>query len=223
MVAESGEKLSRQAAGLQAEVTSIPLKVNSGAGGITQFYAYDHPETPELVCAVIEDTETGERAQLGRDTLEISLPANTHYADRFVLHFTPEPSMTWESTACDGLAIDLAGEAWESWDAAWTADDGSAAGTGLPYELEDGDYTFEFTLPGSVCVQAIDVTVETACLGDFNQNGERDVVDLLVLLADLPGGVLESTHAVQADCDCDGAVTVSDMLAFLTVFGTNCD
>jgi hypothetical protein len=223
MVAETGEKLSRQAAGLQNEVTSLPLKVNSGAGGATSFYAYDHPETPELTCGVIEDTETGERAQLGRDTLVVDLAPNTHYADRFVLHFTPTPSMTWESTACDGLAIDVAGEAWESWDAAWTADDGSAAGTGLPYELADGDYTFEFTLPGSVCVQAVDVTVETACLGDFNQNGERDVVDLLVLLADLPGGALENAFALQADCDCDGAVTVSDMLAFLTVFGTACD
>ncbi|MGB1122729.1 MAG: hypothetical protein ACPG08_04315 [Flavobacteriales bacterium] len=223
MVAETGEKLSRQAAGLQDEVTSIPLKVNSGAGGATSFYAYDHPETPELTCGVIEDTETGERAQLGRDTLVVDLAPNTHYAERFVLHFTPEPSMTWESTVCNGLDVTMAGEAWESWDASWSANDGSASGTGMPYELEDGEYTFEFSLPEAGCVQSVDVTVETACLGDFNLNGERDVVDLLVLLSGLPTGALQSEFAIEADCDCDGAVTVNDMLTFLTVFGTNCD
>lgn len=223
MTAESGVKLSRQAAGLQDEVTSIQLEVNSGAGGMTQFYAYHHPETPEFVCAVIEDTETGERAQLGRDTLEISLPANTHYADRFILHFTPEPSMTWESTACNGLDIALTGEAWESWGASWFALDGSANGTGIPSELEDGDYTFEFALPEAGCVQSVAVNVVTACLGDLNQDGERGVTDLLVVLAGLPGGTLQNDFAEQADCDCDGVVTVNDMLTFLTVFGTLCD
>ena len=223
MTAESGVKLSRQAAGLQDEVTSMLLQVNSGAGGMTQFYAFHHPETPELVCAVIEDIETGERAQLGRDTLAISLPANTHYADRFILHFTPEPSMTWESTACNGLDIIMAGEAWESWDVSWFALGGSANGTGIPSELEDGDYTFEFTLPEAGCVQSVAVDVFTACLGDFNQDGERGVTDLLVVLAGLPGGTLQNDFTEQADCDCDGAVTVNDMLTFLTVFGTDCD
>jgi hypothetical protein len=93
----------------------------------------------------------------------------------------------------------------------------------MPYELEDGEYTFEFSLPAAGCVQSVGVTVETACLGDFNLNGERDVVDLLVLLSGLPTGALESEFAVEADCDCDGAVTVNDMLTFLTVFGTDCD
>ena len=221
--ASTGEKLSIQSRGSRAEVTSVPLVVTTGNAGTLHFSEFEQSTAPTDLCAVLEDTETGAFVQLGTDTLVADVPANTTLADRFVLHFTPTPSMTWESTACDGLAIDIAGESWESWDAAWTADDGSAAGTGLPYELADGDYTFEFALPGSVCVQAIDVTVETACLGDFNQNGERDVVDLLVILAGLPGGQLENTHALQADCDCDGAVTVSDMLAFLTVFGTVCE
>jgi hypothetical protein len=93
----------------------------------------------------------------------------------------------------------------------------------MPYELEDGTYTFEFSLPEAGCVQSVDVTVETACLGDFNLNGERDVVDLLVLLSGLPTGALESEFAIEADCDCDGAVTVNDMLTFLTVFATACE
>ena len=108
-------------------------------------------------------------------------------------------------------------------DANWFANDASASGTGLPYELDDGAYTFEFTLPGSVCVQSIQVDITTACLGDFNLNGERDVVDLLVILAGLPGGALETAFSEEADSDCDGAVTVNDMLTFLTVFGTLCD
>ena len=111
----------------------------------------------------------------------------------------------------------------ESWDENWYANDGSATGTGIPYELEDGDYTFEFSLAEAGCLQSLSVTVETACLGDFNLNGERDIVDLLVILAGLPGGALGSAFSEEADCDCDGAVTVNDMLTFLTVFATACE
>ena len=216
-------KLSRQAAGLTHEVSSIPLRLNSGAGGLTTFGQFEHPEQPALVCAVIEDTETGERAQLGVDVLQVNLPANTHYADRFVLHFNEMPSMTWQSTACNGLEVELSGAAWETWDATWSATDGTASGEGIPSELEDGDYTFDFTLPSANCAQSVAVTVETACLGDFNTNGERDIVDLLVILAGLHGGTLQADQPEVADCDCDGAVTVNDMLTFLTVFATACE
>ena len=222
-VAETGQKLSIQTAGSVATTPSLPLHVTTGAGGTLRISGITDADTPSDICAVVEDLETGERAQLGRDVLEVNVPANTTYTDRFIVHFTPEPSMTWESTVCNGLDVTMSGEAWESWDASWSANDGSSSGTGMPYELEDGDYTFEFSLPAAGCVQSVDVTVETACLGDFNLNGERDVVDLLVLLSGLPTGALESEFAVEADCDCDGAVTVNDMLTFLTVFGTDCD
>jgi len=221
--ADSGEKLSIQSVGSLSETSSMPLKVTTGAGGLVRFTGFNQEEAPTNVCTVIEDTETGERAQLGLDTLVVDLPAQTQFTDRFVLHFNATPSMTWESTACDGLEIELSGEAWETWDASWSANDGSAAGTGMPYELEDGEYTFEFTLADAGCVQSVDVTVETACLGDFNFNGERDIIDLLVILAGLPGGTLQSDFSEEADCDCDGAVTVNDMLTFLTVFATTCD
>lgn len=222
--AESGEKLSIQSLGSRAEVTSVPLTLTTGTDGTIRFTQHAHETAVEDICGVIEDTETGEFMQLHvNDTLEVELTANATYNDRFVLHFTPVPTMEWQSTACDGLVIDLAGEDWESWDASWYAEDESASGTGLPNELEDGAYTFEFTLPGSVCVQSIQVDVTTACLGDFNLNGERDVVDLLVILSGLPGGALETSFSEEADCDCDGAVTVNDMLTFLTVFGSSCD
>ena len=222
--AESGEKLSIQSLGSRTEVTSVPLNLTTGTDGTIRFTQHAHETAIEDVCGVIEDTETGEFVQIHvNDTVEVQLPANSIFTNRFVLHLTPAPTMEWQSTACDGLVIDLAGQDWESWDASWFANDASASGTGLPYELEDGDYTFEFTLPGSVCVQSVQVDVTTACLGDFNLNGERDVVDLLVILSGLPGGALETAFSEEADCDCDGAVTVNDMLTFLTVFGTACD
>ena len=52
---------------------------------------------------------------------------------------------------------------------------------------------------------------------------ERDVVDLLVILSGLPGGALETAFLEEADCDCDGVVTINDMLTFRTVFGSFCD
>ena len=222
-VAETGQKLSIQSAGSAVTTPSLPLHVTSGAGGTVRISGITDGSTPSDICAVVEDLETGERAQLGLDVLEVNLPANTTYTDRFILHFTPEPSVTWESTVCNGLDITMSGEAWESWDASWSAEDGSASGTGMPYELEDGAYTFEFSLPEAGCVQSVDVTIETACLGDLNFNGERDIVDLLVLLSGLPTGALESEFAVEADCDCDGALTIEDMLTFLAIFGTDCD
>ena len=222
--AESGEKLSIQSLGSRSEVTSVPLALTTGTDGTIRFTQHAHETAIEDICGVIEDTETGEFMQLHvNDTVEVELTANATFNDRFVLHFTPAPTMEWQSTACDGLVIDMAGEDWEAWDANWFANDSSATGTGLPYELEDGDYTFEFTLPGSVCVQFVQVDVTTACLGDFNLNGERDVVDLLVILSGLPGGALETAFSEEADCDCDGLVTINDMLTFLTVFGTGCD
>ncbi|MGB2385006.1 MAG: hypothetical protein ACPH8E_05860 [Flavobacteriales bacterium] len=222
--AETGEKLSIQSLGSRAEVNAVPLSLTTGSNGTLRFTEHAHETSLEDLCVVLEDMESGAFMQLtSNDTLVLDAPANTTIHDRFVLHFTPAPTMEWQSTECDGLVIDLAGEDWESWDANWFAADGSASGSGLPYELEDGDYTFEFALPGSVCVQTIEVAVATACLGDFNLNGERDVVDLLVILSGLPSGSLENAFSEQADCDCDGVVTVNDMLTFLTVFGTACD
>jgi len=49
----------------------------------------------------------------------------------------------------------------------------------------------------------------------------RGVPHLLVVLAGLHEGTLQNDFAEQADCS--GAVTVNDMLAFFTVFGTDCD
>lgn len=56
------------------------------------------------------------------------------------------------------------------------------------------------------------------CPGDFNDDGVRDIMDLLMLLAEV---------GCQGDCICDmdgdGLVTVNDMLMFLPYFGVPCD
>ncbi len=224
MESESGEKLSRQAAGGLNEVASMPLTVTTGAGGTLVFTEFTHPEQPENICVVVEDLETGEMAQMGLDSLVVEgLPGNTRLDDRFVLHLNGTPTMTWVSTACDGLVIDVEGTNWEAWNVSWEAEDGSQSGEGFPSDLENGAYTFVYDSPENSCIQNVAVTIETACLGDFNSNGERDVVDLLFILSGLPGGALGNEFAVEADCDCDGAVTINDMLTFLTVFATDCD
>ena len=68
------------------------------------------------------------------------------------------------------------------------------------------------------------MVVSDACLGDFNENGTRDITDLMVLLAGLPGGNGVSTLGSEAaDCNCDGLVTIEDMLTFLSVFSSDCE
>ena len=142
---------------------------------------------PANLCAVIEDTETGERGQLGMDAFVVNLPANTLYEERFVLHFNAMPSLSLTSTVCDGLDVtELEGE-WDAWSLTWSSDDGTASGEGMPYDLANGDYTFTYALPSVACANEVDVEVNAACLGDFNLNGERDIIDLLFLLAGLPG------------------------------------
>ena len=224
MEAENGEHLSIQTAGSLANTPSMPLHVTSGAGGDVVFSLLEQEDMPVNVCAVIEDMETGARAQLGVDPFVVNLPANTLYAERFVLHFNAMPSLSLTSSVCDGLDVtELEGE-WDAWSLTWSSDDGSVSGEGMPNELTNGHYIFMYSLPSVACSNEIEVEVNAACLGDFNLNGDRDIVDLLFLLAGLPGnnGAVNLDFET-ADCDCDGAVTVSDMLTFLTVFASQCD
>ena len=224
MEAENGEHLSIQSAGSLENTPSLPLHVTSGAGGDVVFSMVEQETMPANLCAVIEDTETGERGQLGMDAFVVNLPANTLYEERFVLHFNAMPSLSLTSTVCDGLDVtELEGE-WDAWSLTWSSDDGTASGEGMPYDLANGDYTFTYALPSVACANEVDVEVNAACLGDFNLNGERDIIDLLFLLAGLPGNNGAANIDFEtADCDCDGVVTVSDMLTFLTVFASQCD
>ena len=62
-----------------------------------------------------------------------------------------------------------------------------------------------------------ELTEPTGCLADFNYDFARASGDLLILLSAY-GGFAEET-----DLDGDGVCATSDLLVFLTLFGTSCD
>jgi len=223
-VAESGEHLAIQSLGSVATTPSVPLHMTTGAGGDITFELYEQDLMPENHCMVVEDTETGEKAQMGLETLTVNVPAETLYEGRFVIHFNAMPTMELTSTTCDGLDIlELEGD-WFEWGVAWESTDGELSGDAFPDDLPNGEYTFTYANSTLGCANAIPVVVSDACLGDFNENGTRDITDLMVLLAGLPGGNGVSTLGSEAaDCNCDGLVTIEDMLTFLSVFSSDCE
>ena len=223
-VAETGEHLAIQSLGSVATTPSVPLHMTTGAGGEITFELFEQDLMPENYCMVVEDTETGEKAQMGVETLTVSVPAETLYEGRFVLHFNAMPAMELTSTTCDGLDIaELEGD-WDAWDVAWESTDGEMSGDGFPYDLPNGEYVFTYANGLSGCANAIPASVQDACLGDFNANGTRDITDLMVLLAGMPGsGGASVLGADVADCNCDGLVTIEDILTFLSVFSSACE
>jgi len=223
-VAETGEHLAIQSLGSVATTPSVPLHMTTGAGGEITFELFEQDLMPENYCMVVEDTETGEKAQMGVETLTVNVPAETLYEGRFVLHFNAMPAMELTSTTCDGLDIaELEGD-WDAWDVAWESTDGEMSGDGFPYDLPNGEYVFTYANGLSGCANAIPASVQDACLGDFNANGTRDITDLMVLLAGMPGsGGASVLGADVADCNCDGLVTIEDILTFLSVFSSACE
>ena len=218
----AGDHLAIQTVGAIENTPSMPLHVMTGSGGEVTFKNFEENDMPADVCVVLEDTETGDQAQMGYDSLVVDLPASTYFADRFVLHFNSMPTAEVTSTTCNGLDVQMLDGDFAGWSLGWASEDGELSGTDMPNELPDGSYVFTYSLNDAGCQQAISVVVESVCLGDFNFNGERDITDLLFLLSGLPGGQTTGDYLEAADCDCDGAVTVNDMLTFLTVFSTNC-
>lgn len=56
------------------------------------------------------------------------------------------------------------------------------------------------------------------CFGDFDGDGERNINDMLILLANF--GCLQDCIA---DMNGDGIVTTDDLLLFLGIFGQPCE
>ncbi len=56
------------------------------------------------------------------------------------------------------------------------------------------------------------------CMGDFNNDGNRDVADLLMVLGDFG-----CNNNCVADMNGDGNTDTQDMLAFLSIFGVPCN
>ncbi|MFM9958393.1 MAG: PKD domain-containing protein [Phycisphaerales bacterium] len=63
------------------------------------------------------------------------------------------------------------------------------------------------------------ITVPPACVGDLNNDGNRDVNDLTLFLSFFGTAVTPGTNG---DLDNDGQVNVNDLTLFLSVFGVPC-
>jgi hypothetical protein len=61
------------------------------------------------------------------------------------------------------------------------------------------------------------VDASTTCLGDFNEDGEIDTLDLLIMLANF-----SCTSMCVVDMNGDDMTDTIDLLSFLSVYGTSC-
>jgi hypothetical protein len=68
------------------------------------------------------------------------------------------------------------------------------------------------------CNGTIDIDEMAVCVGDFNNDGQINVADLLFLL-----GQFGCSGGCSADLNNDAAVNASDALIFFGIFGTSCN
>jgi hypothetical protein len=60
--------------------------------------------------------------------------------------------------------------------------------------------------------------IYNTCLGDFNNDGDRNTTDLLFFLGDYGCTIIPCV----ADLNDDGVTNTADVLVFLSVFGIDC-
>jgi hypothetical protein len=68
------------------------------------------------------------------------------------------------------------------------------------------------------CNSVIDPTEQLVCVGDFNNDGNINIADMLVLLSNFG-----CTNACVADLNNDGQVNSADALMFFGIFGSSCN
>lgn len=83
---------------------------------------------------------------------------------------------------------------------------------------DQGNTLFQMATPayGSGITESFCITAPD-CLGDFDNDGLRTVVDFLVILGDFG-----CSGNCAADITGDGFITSADVVAFLAIFGTPC-
>jgi hypothetical protein len=203
---------------------TVPFIVKSGSSGTVSLGLDPMYPIPSGVCVLIEDLETGNIAALGGEPMVIEMEPYTTVEDRFQLTFMNTPVFESSVSHCGGGVIHFNGEESGLWNINWSTLSGDLDGTGCASGLEAGDYVLEAINDFSLCQVHSTLNVPEVCLGDFNLNGGRDITDLLILLVGLQpieaGGV---DGFSITDCDCDGAMTTSDLLLFLPYFGTGCN
>jgi hypothetical protein len=84
------------------------------------------------------------------------------------------------------------------------------------YSVELPDNTWGMDIALMNATLNIDVCPE--CLGDFDQNGTLGVGDLQIILA-----AMGCINSCEIDLNGDDSTTVSDILLWLSTFGTVCD
>ena len=92
-------------------------------------------------------------------------------------------------------------------------------GPSVSYSItEDGTYVVVFVYAQGAFITSVETIVSTgACPGDFNCDRTISVTDLLMLISDF-----SCVEDCTTDMDTDGIVGVSDLISFISVYGTNC-
>lgn len=87
---------------------------------------------------------------------------------------------------------------------------------------DNGSYSCDVTNScGTVASDSATLTVTGGgCLGDFNNDGVRDLVDLTTLLANF--GTAVGATPEMGDMDLDGDIDLGDLTSFLALFGVAC-
>lgn len=217
-----------QSQGDLAHTSSVHLTVKTGLGGTVAFQLDpDYDYTPDLMCARLYDSLTGSVWPLSQDSpVTVDLEAATTYTDRFELLFSSFPMTEFLSGFCHGGQVELgtleSGVPEESSLVSVTTGETFSVNESLT-GLQAGSYVLSIDM-GNGCTNHVDITIDSKCMGELNDNDMRDVQDLMSILSFIgtdstPYQILDEKGA---DCDCDGAMTNMDILTFLSVFGTGC-
>jgi hypothetical protein len=207
---------------------AIPVHLLTGSAG-TYVWGLDEVYGGlDVACIALTDTWTGQQVWFSGDSasaLTVDLAADTHYPDRFVLTSHVTPTVTPEAARC-GLSgrIDLGWSAAEAlgWTATWAGpQSGTASNLTSIDSLSAGSYEVSWTRLNGDCAASTVASVPEACKGDFDADGFRGASDLLLLLSQF--GVWGALDPLSIyDCDCDGEMSVGDLLEFLVFFAQTC-
>ena len=203
-------------------VTEVPLAIKAGLSGEVTIELDEMTTISEGLCVRLLDVETGNEIALGAEGLELTLEPGETYEDRFFLEFLSTPTFSSTVSHCDGGTIHFNGEGAQDWLISWEDYEAETEGTGCVTNLDPGVYQLDGVNILNGCVASSQVEIVEVCMGDFNFNGSRDIPDLLMLLVELQPNQT-SEEAPATDCDCDGIMSISDLLLFLPNFGDNCN